>query len=333
VKIDDPMTNADVPEVPADAQPSLKDLAGVLRPVKAIPQKASAPSGPVIQGVRAADLPRLGSIGPKIGAAPTSEEITALAVGGGGQGGVGGLGGMGGGFGDYIGSLRKVGLDVALVIDTTDSMQFVIDEVKQRFNDLVGMIHRMVPTARIGIVAYRDQGDDYVVRWSDLSFNTAKLQEFITRLSSGGGGDYEEAVKEGLEGAMHELKWRKQSRRIIILVGSSPPHDWDVDAVQALVRKWHHDGGYLSTIDVTGRQHDIFDRLLWKSLHGTQPYQASPLPEFYKDVAKSFSGMAKEGGGEFVSLDQDKVLIRSVLELTFGQRWKSELSKFLKELS
>jgi len=331
VKIDDPMTNADVADL-ADGQPSLQELAGVLRPVKAMPQKASAPSGPVVQGVRAADLPRMGGIGPKIGALPSTEDLANLSFGSGGQGGVGGLGGIGGGFGDYIGGLRKVGLDVALVIDTTDSMQFVIDEVKQRFKDLVGAIHRMVPTARIGIVAYRDQGDDYVVRWSDLSFNTSKLQEFLSHVSSGGGGDYEEAVKEALETAIEELKWRKQSRRIIILVGGSPPHEWDVDDIQALVRKWRSGGGYLSTIDVTQRQHDIFDRLMWKSLQGKKPYEASPLPEFYKEVAKSFTGMAKDGGGEFVSLTQDKVLIRSVLELTFGQRWKVEMAKHLKEL-
>ncbi len=305
----------------------------MLKPVKAIPQKASAPSGPVVQGVRAADLPRLGGIGPKIGAQPSTEDISALSFGGGGQGGVGGLGGLGGGFGDYIGGLRKVGLDVVLVIDTTDSMQFVITEVKQKFKALVGAIHRMVPTARIGIVAYRDQGDDYVVRWSDLSFNTAKLQEFIGNLSSGGGGDYEEAVKEALEAAMGELKWRKQSRRIIILVGSSPPHEWDVADVQSLARKWRKGGGYISTIDVTKRQHDIFDRLLWQSLHGKEPYQASPLPEFYKEVAKSFGDIAKEGGGELVTLEQDKALIRSVIELTFGQRWKVEMAKFLKELN
>ncbi len=332
VRVDD-MTNADAPELPADGQPSLQELAGALKPVRAMPQKASAPSGPVIQGVRAADLPRLGGIGPKIGASPSTDDLTALTYGGGGQGGAGAIGGLGGGFGDYVGGLRKVGLDVALVIDTTDSMQFVIDEVKQKFKSLVGAIHRMVPTARIGIVAYRDQGDDYVVRWSDLSFNTAKLQEFITHLSSGGGGDFEEAVKEALEAAVDELKWRKQSRRIIILVGSSPPHEWDVDDVQSLVRKWRKGGGYLSTIDVTARQHDIFDRLLWKSLHGKEPYQASPLPEFYKEVSKSFGDMAKDGGGEFIRLDQDKVLIRSVIELTFGQRWKVEMAKFLKELS
>ena len=51
-----------------------------------------------------------------------------------------GIGGLGGNFGDYVGGLRKVGLDLVLVIDTTESMQFVIDEVKARA-DLPGGDH------------------------------------------------------------------------------------------------------------------------------------------------------------------------------------------------
>src|SRR5690606_5133247 len=106
--------------------------------------------------------------------------------------GGGGVGGLGGSFGDYVGGLRKTGLDLVLVIDTTESMQFVIDEVKRHAVSLVSTIERMVPTSRVGIVAYRDQGDEYVVKWSDLSFRTDKLTTFIATLSAAGGGDWEE---------------------------------------------------------------------------------------------------------------------------------------------
>ena len=310
-----------------EGAPSLQDLAGVLRMEKTMPQKA-APSGPVIQGVRAPELPRIGGVGPKLGTQPTVENIsTHLSFGS------GGIGGLGGGFGDYVGGLRKVGLDIALVIDTTDSMQFVIDDVKQRLSQLVGTLQRMVPTSRVGIVVYRDKGDDYVVKWTDLSFHTQKLQEFLSHIDAAGGGDWEEAVKEALDAAINELKWRKQSKRIIILVGGSPPHPWDVDDVQKLVHDFHRQGGYISTIDVTQRQHDEFDRHLWHSLHGNDPYKPSPMPEFYREVARSFGEIARDGGGDLISLDQNKALIREVLELTFGSRWKLEMAKYLKELS
>jgi len=103
--------------------------------------------------------------------------------------------------------------------------------------------------------------------------------------------------------------------------------------VHQIVRDFRKQGGYISTIDVTKRQHDEFDRALWRSLHGKDPYQPSPLPEFYKEVERSFGEIARDGGGELISLDQDKALMREVLELTFGARWKIEMAKYLKELS
>jgi hypothetical protein len=191
----------------------------------------------------------------------------------------------------------------------------------------------MVPTSRVGVVVYRDKGDDYVVKWTDLSFHTKKLQDFLAHIDAAGGGDWEEAVKEALETAVNDLKWRKQSKKIIILVGGSPPHPWDVDDVHKTVREFHNEGGYVSTIDVTKRQHEEFDRNLWRSLHGNERYQPSPMPEFYQQVARSFGEIAQDGGGELISLEQDKALIREVLALTFGSRWKIEMAKYLKELS
>ena len=58
------------------------------------------------------------------------------------------------------------------------------------------------------------------------------------------------------------------------------------------------------------------------------------MPDFYAaGVAQSFGEIAKDGGGELISLDADRALIRSVLELTFGSRWKVEMAKYLKEIS
>jgi hypothetical protein len=310
-----------------EGAPSLRDLAGVLKMENAVPHKA-APRGPVIQGLRPPEMPRIAGIGPKLGRNPSLETVsTHLSFG------AGGIGGLGGGFGDYIGGLRKVGLDVALVIDTTDSMQFVIDDVKAQMSQLVAGIQRMVPTSRVGVVVYRDKGDDYITKWTDLSFHTKKLQNFLANIDAAGGGDWEEAVKEALETAVNDLKWRKRSKKIIILVGGSPPHPWDVNDVHRIVRQFRQEGGYVSTIDVTERQHEEFDRNLWRSLHGKEAFKPSPMPEFYKEVARSFGEIAQDGGGELISLNQNKALMREILALTFGSRWKIEMAKYLKELS
>lgn len=316
----------------SDGAPSLEDYAGLLEVARAPTRQAQRPAGPVVRNVRAPQVPSIGGIGPKLGTGPRTELSSASLALGGGVGG-GGIGGLGGGFGDYVGGLRKVGLDLALVIDTTESMQFVIDEVKRHATALVENLQRMVPTARIGVVAYRDQGDEYVTKWSDLSFKTDKLRAFISNLSASGGGDWEEAVLEGIDAAIHELSWRKKSKKIIILIGGSPPHPEDVGDLERLIARFRADGGTLSTIDVTDHLHLSFNRELWHSLYGNKPFVPPPKPEFYQQVTAVYATLAKNGGGELVQLADDKKLVRDVLVLTFGSRWKVEMAKHLKELS
>lgn len=322
VKLDDTVGDENL-----DGLDSLDDLASVLKMEKAMPQRA-APSGPAIRNLRAPQMPRIAGIGPKLGRGPTIDaSSTNLSFGG------GAVGGLGGTFGDYVGGLRKVGLDIALVIDTSSSMQFVIDDVREKLSILVAAIHRMVPTARIGIVVYRDTGDEYVVKWTDLSFHTDKLTSFLKNITADGGGDFEEAVLDALDTAIHELSWRKRSKRAIILVGGSPPHKWELEEVVGLAEEFRGDRGRLSAIDVTHQMHTLFDLQMWRAIHGMKQYQPAPMPEFYKDTERDFREIAKAGGGELVRLGEDKKLIRSIMELAFGSRWKVEMAKFLKELS
>lgn len=321
----------DAPEDAApefEGAPSLQDLTGLLDVQYAPRQAAARPAGPIVRNVRMPEMPKIGGVGPKLGTGP-EVDLGAIPL----SFGAGGIGGLGGSFGDYVGGLRKTGLDLVLVIDTTESMQFVIDEVKASMTALVSSIQKMVPTSRVGIVVYRDRGDEYVVKWADLSFKTAKLREFLKNITAAGGGDWEEAVEEGLDAAMNELSWRKKSRRVIVLVGGSPPHKEDIHAIHAMVAKFREQGGAVSAIDVTEHLHAAFEKVMWKSLHGSEPFQPSPLPEFYKEVSAAYAQLASHGGGELVHLRDEKKLIRDILELTFGSRWKVEMAKYLKELS
>lgn len=314
-----------------DGEASLKDVEAALVPEKAAPQRA-APGAPVISNVRAPALPRLAGMGagPKLGTNPNLAAVSAGASFGTGGGGIGGLGGS---FGNYVGGLRKVGLDVVLVIDATSSMQFVIDEVRERLKQLVATIHQLVPTARIGIVVYRDEGDEFVTKWTDLSFHTDKLQSFLSNITATGGGDFEEGVRQALDSAIHDLNWRKKAKRVIILVGGSPPHAWDVEEIHRSVAGFHDDLSVVNAIDVTKEAFRRYDLGMWRAIHGKEEYQPSPLPDYQKETAKSFEEIARQGGGEMLSLDQDKALVRQILQVTFGSRWKTEMAQFLKDLS
>ena len=279
---------------------------------------------------------------PESAGADLSRRFASAGSGTGGLGFGGGGGGfgvsLGSAFGKYVTQLRRVGLDVALVVDATGSMQNVIDELKQRLGTLVGTMQRLVPTARIGAVAFRDRGDDnvatapkksedFLVRWTDLTFSGKKVQGFLSGIVAEGGGDWEEAVLQGLQTAMHQLKWRADAKKVIILVGSSPPHDADVPAIRALIASWRGQSGVISTIDVSERLHEEHERKLNRWLYGEEPKEISPLPDFYKQLQESFGEIARTGGGTSVRIDQDDVLVRQLLVLAFGKEWEKEVAR------
>ena len=243
----------------------------------------------------------------------------------------GGVGGLSGQFGNFIVGLRKSGLDIVIMIDATASMQHVIDEIKARAGRLVGRIQALVPIARVGVVAFRDRGDEFVVRWTDLSFHGSKIQSFLDNLTAAGGGDYEEAVREGLEAAMDDLSWRKRAKRVIIVVGSSPPHKEDVPAIHALAKEFQEQGGVISTIDLTRRMHEEYQMRMHEWLYGNAPDTISEMPAFYDEVRTSYRMIADTGGGELAALGADDQLAEQILTFAFGSRWQNEVARYTSE--
>ena len=324
-----------VPPRDPEAERALQAILQPTRPdAVAMPHEAPPrPTSPVVQFARPT---RPVGAGIDLGSRFAS---TGAGVGGLGGGGGGGAGwSLGTSFGRYVGGLRKVGLDVAIVVDATGSMQNVIDEIKKRLDDLAVTLQRLVPTARIGAVAYRDrdddkvataprQSEDFLVRWSDLTFNVKKVQTFLDGIVAEGGGDWEEAVKDGLECAMRQLKWRTDAKKVIILVGSSPPHERDVPAIRTLVTDWRARGGVVSAIDVSLLLHEEHERKMYRWLHGEEAKEISPLPDFYKQVSESFGEIAKLGGGEEIAMGQQQVIVRHLLVLAFGPQWEKDVAR------
>jgi hypothetical protein len=309
-------------------------------PEQTRPKAVEVKTSPVVQFAR--PVTPIGA-GTDLGArfASTGAGTGGFGVGGGGGSGIGlrDLGiSLDSAFGKYVGGLRKVGLDVALVVDSTGSMQMVIDDLKRRLDDLVTTMQRLVPNARIGAVAFRDRADDkiataprrsedFLVKWTDLTFRGSKVKSFLNGIVAEGGGDWEEAVKDGFEAAMNQLTWRPEAKKVIILVGSSPPHDKDMPALRQMVSQWQARGGVVSTIDVSQRLHEEHERKLHRWLYGDELRTVSPLPEFYKQVQASYRDLSRLGGGESIALGQDQALVRYLLVLTFGQQWEKDVSR------
>jgi hypothetical protein len=333
----------DLPELVRPQEPEAdKELDALLKPRDAervvVPQpakpKVATTNAPVVQFAR--PVKPIGA-GQDIGS-----RISASGAGTGGfglGGGGGGLGwSLGSSFGKYVGGLRKGGLDVVIVVDSTGSMQNIIDDLKRRLTDVVRTMQRLVPTARIGAVAYRDrdtgnvataprQSEDFVVKWSDLTFNVNKVQSFLGGIVAEGGGNWKEAVKEGLDCAMKQLKWRADAKKVIIIVGSSPPHDEDVPAIKNLIADWRNRNGFVSTIDVSYPLHAEHERKLHRWLYGEEPKEITPLPDFYGELQASFRDISRQGGGTNIKLGEDAALVRNVLVLAFGTQWEREVGR------
>ena len=243
----------------------------------------------------------------------------------------GSVGSLGGEFGSFIGLLRKKGLDVAIVIDATASMQYVIDDMKETSVAIVKQIQSLVPIARIGAVVFRDRGEAFVARWSDLSFHGNKIQAFISGVTAEGGGDWEEGVRQGLESAIEDLSWRKRAKRVIILVGSSPPHKEDMAAILGDAEAFKRAGGVISTIDVTPQMHERFETESHMFRFGRPPDEISPLPEFYSEVRDSYRQIATSGGGDLAAMTSGEKLSEQILFFAFGSKWKKEVARYAKQ--
>lgn len=119
-------------------------------------------------------------------------------------------------------------VEVAFVLDTTGSMGDLIDGAKRKIWSIANAIVDTNPEAEIAmsLVAYRDRGDDYVVKTTAMSEDIQALYGKLTRLEADGGDDTPESVNEALDKAVNGLQWSTGDgvKRIIFLVGDAPPH-------------------------------------------------------------------------------------------------------------
>jgi hypothetical protein len=133
-------------------------------------------------------------------------------------------------------------LDIAFVVDATGSMGDEISYLKAELADVIRQVKRdnRQLNVRLGSVFYRDFGDAYLTRTFPFDKSLKKNVEFIKNQSAGGGGDFPEAVPEGLEAAIDSMDWSdKALARLLFLVLDAPPHltDENVAKLQRLAAK------------------------------------------------------------------------------------------------
>lgn len=120
----------------------------------------------------------------------------------------------------------QIPVDLAIVLDTTGSMQSQIDRLKDTLKAIHFQLTQLPsrPNIRFALVAYRDEGDDYVTRVTPFTAEVNTFQGVVDGLDADGGGDIPEDLQSGLQQAMHTLKWRDDGVRLGFIVADAPPH-------------------------------------------------------------------------------------------------------------
>ena len=116
-------------------------------------------------------------------------------------------------------------VDIVFAVDTTASMGNLIEGAKRTVWSIATHVREVDPQAdlHVGLVAYRDVGDEYVTKdlplTSDLDSVFAELSSYV----ADGGGDPPEDVDAALYDAVHRMTWRADAKKLIFLVGDEPP--------------------------------------------------------------------------------------------------------------
>ena len=117
-------------------------------------------------------------------------------------------------------------LDLMFVVDTTGSMGDELEYLKAELGDVVKRVANEsdVASIRTSVNFYRDEQDEYVVRYFGFKDDIDEAVQNISAQSANGGGDYEEAVHTALDNAINAHAWDNDSVKIMFLVLDAPPH-------------------------------------------------------------------------------------------------------------
>jgi hypothetical protein len=205
----------------------------------------------------------------------------------------------------HLEEVRRDGLELCVVLDSTGSMGPVIAEAKQQAAALIRRLRFLVPTFRAGLVTYDDAGRLRV----SLTVGEAELRKAFDKVAASGGGDFEEGVDKGIRLALvqEELGWSAKAHRVLVVVGDAPPHDEDVPSLLKAIAK--------------ARLDDLYDH----------PVTVHAVSTDFRPV-ECFPEIAAAGGGVHVTLSQTGRLLEELVVLTFGSVHRDAVRAWMEEV-
>lgn len=231
--------------------------------------------------------------------------------------------------------LRDAGLQVAIVIDSTGSMQLAINAARDAIEDIVALLSGIAPRFEVGLVHYKDFEDmgDGAKLLEPLTKDQRAVRERLAKLAASGGGDTPERVECGVGIALgREMGWDRGANRLVLVIGDAPAHEEVLTGLVEMVKRAHDQPFSRGKGPVTGAKKPAKLRPFITSCIATSP------------AAKAhFDAIAAAGGGACVVLPiaapngkdvasaQSKAVqevVRHVLKLSFGSQYEAQLNQF-----
>ncbi|MDD4653080.1 MAG: tetratricopeptide repeat protein [Methanothrix sp.] len=182
------------------------------------------------------------------------------------------------------------GLDVAVVIDNSQSMSDEIDALKSKVKDLMDEINRSKMDARYCLVAFRESASSEKIHWTD---NSANFERDIGKLLASGGSNLSpENSIEGIECALSG-KFRPNAQKVVVVVTDEPSYQ-------------KGDGGYHSIHSLTDVSEDLMNAgamLVAVSPDFSNPFIDAGVPRSDLTKYADMRELASRSGGVWIDID------------------------------
>ena len=209
-------------------------------------------------------------------------------------------------------------LEMVFVLDTTGSMSGLIDGAKQRIWGIINEVMQKPskPRVRVGLVAYRDNGDEYVTKLLPITEDLDKVYTTLMDYRADGGGDTPENVRKALAEGVRNSGWsaaKKNLAQIVFLVGDAPP------------QTYQQEPDVLVTTAEAVRKNMIINTIQCGEMDGTK--------EVWQSIAVRGEGkyfaIAQDGGVQAITTPYDKKLAELAVKVgktyvTYGAKDKRD---------
>lgn len=192
---------------------------------------------------------------------------------------------------------NRAALEMVFVLDTTGSMGGLIEGAKQKIWGIVNEVMQKEsrPRVRVGLVAYRDIGDEYVTKILPITEDLDKVYTTLMGYKADGGGDEPENVRKALAEGVKQAGWSQPKiglAQILFLVGDAPPQNYKQEP------------DVLITTAEAVRKNMIVNTIQCGGINGTR--------EIWQQIARRGEGkyfaIAQDGGVLAISTPYDKKL-------------------------